>query len=144
MHYAQIFRYKLEMDEKDYDAKFVNPYAEGIAIFPGLISKTWMADFKNREFSSFYVWDSKEAMDKFMASPVIAKVTKAPFLKDLSITNIPRDIAESCGRSIKTRRIVGFCLVPRRRLRTQSPHEVFLSARGLAACASVFRIRRAA
>ena len=53
-------------------------------------------------------------------------------------------IAESCGRSIKTRRIVGFCLVPRRRLRTQSPHEVFLSARGLAACASVFRIRRAA
>ena len=89
MQYAQIFRYKLTLDEKDYDQKFVDPYAEGIASFPGLISKTWMADFNKGEFASFYLWQSKEAMDKFMASPAIAKVAKEPFLKDLVITELP-------------------------------------------------------
>lgn len=89
MQFAQIFRYKLTLDENEYDGKFVDPYAEGIAGFPGLISKTWMADFENKEFASFYLWESKEAMDAFMQSPAIVTVAKEPFLQDLVITALP-------------------------------------------------------
>jgi hypothetical protein len=89
MKYAQIFRYTLTLDKDQYDAQWVKPYAEAIAQVPGLIRKTWMADFDNGVFASVYVWADKASMDAFMASPAIAKVAAEPFLKDLSITTIP-------------------------------------------------------
>jgi hypothetical protein len=89
MRYAQIFRYTLTFEPSHYGAKFVDPYAQGIADFPGLIRKTWMANFDTKEFASFYLWESKEAMDLFMASPAIAKLAAEPFLKDLVITALP-------------------------------------------------------
>ena len=89
MHYAQIFRYTLEMDPSEYAEKFVDPYAEAISTVPGLIRKTWMADFEAGEFASFYLWESRTAMESFMASPEIATVAAEPFLKDLAITAIP-------------------------------------------------------
>lgn len=89
MQYAQIFRYVVALPQGEYRTKFVDPYAQGIADFPGLVRKTWMANFDTNEFASFYVWESKEAMDRFMASPAIAKVAKEPYLKDLVITAIP-------------------------------------------------------
>jgi len=89
MQYAQIFRYTIALSPADYHAKFVEPYAHGIASFPGLVRKTWMANFETREFASFYLWESKEAMDRFMASPAIASVAKETYLKDLVITALP-------------------------------------------------------
>jgi quinol monooxygenase YgiN len=89
MRYAQIFRYTLDMAPSDYTAKFVDPYAEAIAAVPGLIRKTWMSDFDTNEFASFYLWENKDAMDAFMASPAIATVAAEPFLKDLEITALP-------------------------------------------------------
>ena len=89
MQYAQIFRYTVALSQAEYGKQFVDPYAQGIADFPGLVRKTWMANFDTNEFASFYIWDSKEAMDRFMASPAIAKVAKEPYLKDLVITAIP-------------------------------------------------------
>jgi hypothetical protein len=96
MKYAQIFRYTLAMEPSHYRAKFVDPYADAIAQVPGLIRKTWMANFDTNEFASFYLWETKDAMDSFMASPAIAKVAAEPFLKDLSITAIP--VAEDASR----------------------------------------------
>ncbi|MFN3809436.1 MAG: YdhR family protein [Roseateles asaccharophilus] len=89
MRYAQIFRYVLTLDEAEYQERWVKPYAEAIANVPGLISKTWMADFETCTFASYYLWQDKASMDAFMASPAIAKVAAEPFLKDLSITAIP-------------------------------------------------------
>lgn len=89
MRYAQIFRYTLEMPADSYTKNFVDPYAKEIAAAPGLVSKTWMANFDSKEFASFYIWESKEAMDAFMASPAIGRVAAEPFLKDLNITAIP-------------------------------------------------------
>lgn len=66
-----------------------------------LISKTWMADFDNAVFASFYVWNDKESMDSFMASPAIAQVAAEPFLTDLVITAIPiQEDASSITRGI--------------------------------------------
>ncbi|WP_035246855.1 YdhR family protein [Actibacterium atlanticum] len=89
MRYAQIFRYVLDMEASEYQAKFVDPYAEAISKVPGLIRKTWMADFDNGEFASFYLWEDKGSMESFMASSAIATVAAEPFLKDLVITAIP-------------------------------------------------------
>jgi len=89
MRYAQIFRYTLSLNAAEYQERWVQPYAEAIAAVPGMISKTWMADFENGVFASFYIWKDKASMDAFMASPAIAKVGSEPFLKDLSITAMP-------------------------------------------------------
>lgn len=89
MRYAQIFRYVLTLDEAEYQERWVKPYADAIAQVPGLVRKTWMADFETGTFASVYVWEDKASMDAFMASPAIAKVAAEPFLKDLSITAIP-------------------------------------------------------
>jgi hypothetical protein len=84
-----IFRYTLTLNETEYQERWVKPYAEGIAQTPGLISKTWMADFESGTFASFYLWQDKASMEAFMASPAIAQVAAEPFLKDLNITAIP-------------------------------------------------------
>ncbi len=89
MRYAQIFRYVLTLNETEYQERWVKPYAEAIAQVPGLIRKTWMADFDTGTFASVYIWEDKASMDAFMASPAIAKVGSEPFLKDLEITAIP-------------------------------------------------------
>ena len=89
MRYAQIFRYVLTLNEEEYQERWVRPYADAIAQVPGLIRKTWMADFETGTFASVYVWQDRESMDAFMASPAIAKVAAEPFLKDLVITTMP-------------------------------------------------------
>ena len=67
----------------------MDPYAEAIAKTEGLVSKVWMADWEQKAFSSFYLWESKAAMEAFMTSPIIANVAKQPFLKDLVIKDYP-------------------------------------------------------
>lgn len=101
MKYAQIFQYKLTLSREQYDTHWVKPYAQEISNVPGLISKTWMADFDNGVFASFYIWNDKESMDSFMASSAIAQVAAEPFLKDLVITAIPiQEEASSITRGI--------------------------------------------
>ena len=89
MRYAQIFRYTLELAREQYGPRFVDPYASAIAEVPGLIRKTWMANFQDNEFASVYIWEHKSAMDSFMASPAIEAVAAEPFMKDLEITTLP-------------------------------------------------------
>jgi hypothetical protein len=89
MHYAQIFTYYIDLPSKEeYLKNFVDPYAVALSKVQGLISKVWMADFKNK-YASFYLWETKEAMDDFMNSPMVAGLAKIPFLKDLSIVEYP-------------------------------------------------------
>lgn len=89
MKYAQIFRYKLALTPAEYKARWQDPYAAAIAQVPGLIRKTWMADFDAGVFASVYIWADKASMDAFMASPAIAQVAAEPFLSELTITAIP-------------------------------------------------------
>lgn len=89
MKYAQIFNYKLSLTPAEYKARWQEPYAKDIANVPGLIRKTWMADFDAGVFASVYIWEDKASMDSFMDSPAIAKVAAEPFLSNLSIIAIP-------------------------------------------------------
>ncbi|NJK60642.1 MAG: YdhR family protein [Oscillatoriales cyanobacterium SM2_1_8] len=89
MKYAQIFRYKLSLSPEEYKAQWQEPYAKDIATVPGLIRKTWMADFEAGVYASVYIWQDKASMDAFMKSDAIAKVAAEPFLSDLTITEIP-------------------------------------------------------
>ena len=62
MRYAQIFRYVLTLNEAEYQDRWVRPYADAIAQVPGLIRKTWMADFDTGTFASVYIWEAKASM----------------------------------------------------------------------------------
>lgn len=89
MKYAQIFTYNIDLASKqEYLQNFVYPYAAHISTIKGLVSKTWLADFGNK-FASFYIWETKEAMDAFMQSPMVEGLAKIPFVKDLHIVSYP-------------------------------------------------------
>jgi len=90
MRYAQIFNYRIDLPSREeYLKQFVYPYAESISKVKGLISKTWLADFESKTYASFYLWESKEDMDNFMNSPMVAALAKIPFFKDLKIVDYP-------------------------------------------------------
>lgn len=90
MQHAQVFTYVVDLPSlTEYNTRFVDPYAETIAGADGLIFKVWMADWEKQAFSSFYLWESKAAMEDFMNSPVIADVASQPFLKELIIKDYP-------------------------------------------------------
>ena len=95
MPYAQIFTYTLDIPEEEYATRWAS-YAKEVAEVPGLLSKTWIADFETATFASFYVWDSKASADRFMASALVARFGAEPFLRDLSITAAP--VAEGASR----------------------------------------------
>lgn len=89
MKYAQIFTYHIDLPSKEtYVKNFVDPYAESLSKVKGLISKVWLADFESK-FASFYLWETKEDMDNFMNSPMVAGLAKIPFLKNLTIVEYP-------------------------------------------------------
>ena len=89
MKYAQIFTYNIDLPSKEeYLKNFVDPYAESISKVKGLISKVWLADFENK-YASVYLWETKEAMEEFMNSPMVAGLAKIPFLKNLTIVQYP-------------------------------------------------------
>ena len=89
MKYAQIFTYNIDLPSKEeYLKNFVDPYAESISKVKGLISKLWLADFENK-YASVYIWETKEAMEEFMNSPMVAGLAKIPFLKNLTIVEYP-------------------------------------------------------
>jgi len=43
---------------------------------PGLISKAFVYDPVTREYGGNYVWESREAVDAFLASPIVAEARK--------------------------------------------------------------------
>lgn len=88
MPYAQLFTYTLDIAEEEYEARW-GSYAKEIAEVPGMLSKTWIADFETGTFASFYVWESKAAVDAFMSSELVARFGAEPFLRDLSVRAAP-------------------------------------------------------
>jgi hypothetical protein len=84
MH-AQIITYHLnDISQTEYLKQMVEPDAPILADVNGLISKVWLADQESNTFGGFYLWESKEAMDTFMQSDLVAEVVSRPFVKDVS------------------------------------------------------------
>jgi hypothetical protein len=84
MH-AQIITYQLkDISQAEYLKQMVEPDAPILADVNGLISKVWLVDEENNRFGGFYLWESKDAMDAFMQSDLVAAVVSRPFVKDVS------------------------------------------------------------
>lgn len=89
MKYAQIFTYHVDLPSKEeYLKNFVDPFADSLSKVNGLISKLWQADFES-QYASIYLWETKEAMEDFIKSPMVAGLANIPFLKDLKIVEYP-------------------------------------------------------
>ncbi len=93
--YAQIFTYTLDLSAADYETRWAS-YADEVALVPGLLTKTWMADFGAGQFASVYVWRSKADAEQFMGSALVARFAAEPFLRDLSVQGLP--VAERASR----------------------------------------------
>jgi hypothetical protein len=84
MH-AQIITYQLnDISQTEYLKQMVEPDAPILADVSGLISKVWLADEEKNTFGGFYLWESKEAMETFMQSDLVAAVVSRPFVTNVS------------------------------------------------------------
>ena len=100
---AQIITYQLkDISQAEYLKQMVEPDAPIMAGVPGLISKIWLADEEKNTFGGFYLWDSKEAMQTFMHSDLVAAVVSRPFLKNVSSVDYTvNEAASKITRGIK-------------------------------------------
>ena len=82
---AQIITYQLgDISQAEYLKQMVEPDAPILSEVKGLISKVWLADVDKNTYGGFYLWESKEAMEAFMHSDLVAAVVSRPFVKNVS------------------------------------------------------------
>ena len=82
---AQIITYQLgDISQAEYLKQMVIPDAPILSEVKGLISKVWLADEDKNTYGGFYLWESKEAMETFMHSDLVAAVVSRPFVKNVS------------------------------------------------------------
>src|SRR6188472_3030213 len=96
MH-AQLITYQLkDISQADYLKQMVEPDAPILAKVKGLVSKVWLVDEEKNTFGGFYLWESKEAMDAFMQSDLVAAVVSRPFVKNVS--SVDYSVNEAASR----------------------------------------------
>src|SRR5262245_6765674 len=101
---AQIITYQLsDISQTEYQNQMVEPDAPILADVSGLISKVWLADEENNTFGGFYLWESKEAMEVFMQSDLVAAVVSRPFVKNVSSVDYTVNEAEIGRASCRER-----------------------------------------
>ena len=87
MH-AQIITYQLKnISPEDYVKQMVQPDAPVIAKALGLHSKVWLSNPGENTYGGFYLWDSREHMEKFMVSDLVKAVVSRPFLTNVHSAN---------------------------------------------------------
>lgn len=59
--------------------------AEPISQMPGLIWKVWIYDEENRHGGGIYLFESREAVDAYLATPMVDAFRNNPVLSNLSI-----------------------------------------------------------
>ena len=102
MH-AQIITYQLrDISQPEYLKQMVEPDAPVLANVSGLISKVWLSDVEKNTFGGFYLWQSKEAMETFMHSDLVAAVVSRPFLTNVSsVDYMVNEAASKITRGVK-------------------------------------------
>ena len=82
---AQLITYQLkDISQAEYLKQMVEPDAPILSEVKGLISKVWLANEDKNTYGGFYLWESKEAMETFMHSDLVAAVVSRPFVKNVS------------------------------------------------------------
>ena len=96
MH-AQIISYQLKnISQADYEKQMVQMDAPVLAAVNGLFSKVWLSNPGENTYGGFYLWESQEHMQNFMASDLIKAVISRPFLTN--IHSVDYAVAESPSR----------------------------------------------
>ena len=95
MH-IQVINFNLEgITRTEYEA-VCNELAEAFAALPGLISKHWLADDENNTYGGVYIWESKDAYERYLQSELFAGVGANPAL--INITSKDYDVIEAPTR----------------------------------------------
>ena len=60
------------------------PLAEPISKVPGLRWKIWSLNPETSEFAGIYLFDNTEAIEAYLAGPIISQVKQHPALSDIN------------------------------------------------------------
>jgi heme-degrading monooxygenase HmoA len=79
-----IVNFRLEgIDEAQY-AKLCDDIAPAFAAVPGLLSKIWLKDSDRGIYGGVYVWESREAFERYKESDLFKSVGAHPNLADVT------------------------------------------------------------
>ncbi len=102
MH-VQIINFNLKgISEQDY-TRLCEDLAPAFAGLPGLMKKVWLADRDAGRFGGVYLWEDRQAMERFTQTDLFHAVATHPNLAE--ITSHDFDVLE--GPTRVTRGIVG-------------------------------------
>lgn len=93
MH-ALFVSYTLRDANPAQHAELCEQLAPAVAAVPGLLSKVWLANGDTGRFGGFYVFASRAAFDRFVASELFGTLTSLDSVRDVvasefSIAEIP-------------------------------------------------------
>ena len=54
------------------------------AALPGLLSKLWLADPAANTFGGVYLWENREALERYLASPIFHGLSTNPYLTNVT------------------------------------------------------------
>lgn len=83
MHILVINFHLKGVTEQQY-AGLCDEIAPAFAAVPGLISKVWLADAASGTYGGVYVWEDREAFERFRASDLFKTVASHPNLADIT------------------------------------------------------------
>jgi Putative mono-oxygenase ydhR len=82
MH-VQIVSFRLKgLGEQDY-AKLCDDLAPTFAGLPGLATKVWLANRDTGTFGGVYLWEDRQAMERYTKTDLFAAVATHPNLSDV-------------------------------------------------------------
>jgi hypothetical protein len=82
MH-ALFVSYALRDSNPVQHAELCEQLAPAVAAVPGLVSKTWLANAETRRFGGFYVFDSRAAFERYVASELFDTLTSLGSVDDV-------------------------------------------------------------
>ena len=86
MH-IQIVNFHLKGVAEPQYAALCDEIAPAFAAVPGLLSKVWLADSRSGTYGGVYVWESRDAMERYAGSDLCKTVISHPNLADITSTD---------------------------------------------------------
>jgi Putative mono-oxygenase ydhR len=68
-------------------AELCEQLAPAVAAVPGLLSKTWLANTETGRFGGFYVFASRAAFERYVASELFDTLISAGSIRDLTTSD---------------------------------------------------------
>jgi Putative mono-oxygenase ydhR len=85
MH-ALFISYALRDSDPVQHAELCEQLAPAVAAVPGLVSKTWLANAETGRFGGFYVFESRAAFERYVASELFDTLTSLGSIAEVVTT----------------------------------------------------------